>query len=210
MCDNLSPENAHLSLFLFGTDFGKEIILRADDALAGELAEKLKLEETEEPSERKKLLTEISAERKKKRKEIFAEIKDRIGRIPDLISAFSTCVKCQNCQRVCPICYCSECIFNTDTMRYEPDKYLRWLGKKGVLRMPVDTVLFHMTRMNHMITSCIGCGLCEDACPNDIPVGRIFRYLGEKVQKVFEYSAGRSIEDELPLSTFREEELDPR
>lgn len=95
-------------------------------------------------------------------------------------------------------------------MRYEPEKYLRWSGRKGTLRMPADTLLFHMTRMNHMITSCIGCGLCEDACPNDIPVGRVFKYLGEKVQAVFEYTPGRSVEDELPLATFREEELEPR
>lgn len=209
-CGGLSPEGANLSLLLFGTNFEKEIILRAEDSFAGELSQKLKLEETNEPSGRKEALSKISAEREKKREAAFKEIKEKIDKAPNLISLFSTCVKCQNCQRACPICYCFECIFDTDTMRYEPEKYLSWAGRKGTLRMPADTLLFHMTRMNHMITSCIGCGLCEDACPNDIPVGRIFKYLGEKVQAVFEYTPGRSVEDELPLATFREEELEPR
>ncbi|MFQ5906073.1 MAG: 4Fe-4S dicluster domain-containing protein, partial [bacterium] len=210
ICGGMNPESADVSLLLFGTDSEKEIILRVEDALADEVSQKLKLEETNEPSGRNEALLKVSAEREEKRNVIFKEIKEKTGDVLSLISLFSACIKCQNCQRACPICYCSECIFDTDTMRYEPQKYMRWSCKKGTLRMPADTLLFHMTRMNHMIASCIACGLCEDACPNDIPVGRIFRCLGEKVQQVFEYTPGRSVDEELPLATFREDELEPR
>ncbi len=73
--------------------------------------------------------------------------------------------------------------------------------------MPTDTLLFHLTRLNHMVMSCVGCGLCQEACPNDIPLLRIFRLVGKRVQEVFEYVPGRSLEEELPLSVFREDEL---
>jgi formate dehydrogenase subunit beta len=78
--------------------------------------------------------------------------------------------------------------------------------KKG-LRMPSDILLFHLTRLNHMATSCVACGSCEEACPNDVPLLKIFRNVGADVQAVFEYVPGRSPEDELPLTVFREEEL---
>ena len=73
--------------------------------------------------------------------------------------------------------------------------------------MPTDSLLFHLTRLNHMAMSCVGCGLCQEACPNDIPVFRIFRMAGDKVQETFDYVPGRSLEEELPLSVFREDEL---
>jgi formate dehydrogenase subunit beta len=73
--------------------------------------------------------------------------------------------------------------------------------------MPTDTLLFHLTRLNHMVSSCVGCGLCQEACPNDVPVFSIFRTVGDKVQKVFDYVPGRSLEEVLPLATFKEDEL---
>ena len=73
--------------------------------------------------------------------------------------------------------------------------------------MPSDTLLFHLTRLNHMSTSCVGCGMCTSACPADIPVGRVFRAVGEKTQAIFDYVPGRSVEDPLPVITFREDEL---
>jgi formate dehydrogenase subunit beta len=82
-----------------------------------------------------------------------------------------------------------------------------WASRRGALRMPTDTLLFHLTRMNHMATSCVGCGLCSEACPNDIPVSRLFRLVGARTQAALEYLPGRSLDDELPLTTFREDEF---
>ena len=73
--------------------------------------------------------------------------------------------------------------------------------------MPTDTLIFHLTRLNHMSTSCVGCGMCTSACPNDIPVATAFRAVGYKTQAIFDYVAGRSLEEEVPLATFREDEL---
>jgi formate dehydrogenase subunit beta len=57
-----------------------------------------------------------------------------------------------------------------------------------------------------MVLSCIGCGLCTSDCPAELPVGRVFRAIGQQVQATFEYVPGRSVEEPLPLITFREDE----
>jgi formate dehydrogenase subunit beta len=85
---------------------------------------------------------------------------------------------------------------------------LRKAGKKGLLRMPQDTLLFHITRLNHMVSSCVRCGMCEEACPNDLPVARLFCTEAEEVQKIFDYIAGKDPKAALPLATFKEKELE--
>jgi formate dehydrogenase subunit beta len=58
-----------------------------------------------------------------------------------------------------------------------------------------------------MSTACIGCGQCSNACPNQIPVMELFRTIAHFTQASFDYEAGRSLEDEPPLSVFREKEF---
>jgi formate dehydrogenase subunit beta len=59
-----------------------------------------------------------------------------------------------------------------------------------------------------MSTACVGCGQCSNACPNDIPVMELFRTIAQGTQLAFGYEAGKSIDQEPPLSTFREDEFD--
>ena len=61
-----------------------------------------------------------------------------------------------------------------------------------------------------MAVSCVGCGMCEQACPAKIPLLALFKGVGEDLQKVFEYSPGKSMKDPLPLVVYREEELEPQ
>jgi len=49
--------------------------------------------------------------------------------------------------------------------------------------------------------------MCEDACPQDIPIGRLVSMVSAGTTDVFDYSAGSDPEDPLPLNTFKLEEL---
>jgi len=118
----------------------------------------------------------------------------------------AACVRCHNCMTVCPICYCKTCLFKSPTFDHEPMQYMNWAQRKGAYRLPADTTLFHLTRLNHMVLSCVGCGMCTSDCPAELPVGLVFRAIGQEVQEAFDYVPGRSVEDPLPMITFREDE----
>ena len=91
---------------------------------------------------------------------MIAESTRTMNNINEFLKELEYCRKCNNCQRACPICYCCECIFDSDLFDHSPEKYLEWVEKKGVIRIPTDTLMFHMTRMAHMALSCVGCGQC--------------------------------------------------
>jgi formate dehydrogenase subunit beta len=203
MCEYPVPQGVDLALGLIGMDTTNEVLITASD----ELAEKLGLTPAEAPAARQEAVDGLVAERTAERDRRFAEFRQRVTDMPGLLAEFSRCIRCHNCMIACPICYCKECIFRTATFDHASAQYFRWAARKGSIRMPTDTLIFQLTRLNHMATSCVGCGMCESACPNDLPVATIFRAVGEKVQALFDYVPGRSLEEELPVATFREDEL---
>jgi formate dehydrogenase subunit beta len=203
MCEYPVPQGVDLALSLIGVDTTSEILITASD----ELAEKLELSPAEVPAARQEAVDGLVTARTAERDRRFAEFRQRVADMPSLLAEFSRCIRCHNCMVACPICYCKECIFRTATFDHASAQYFRWANRKGAIRMPTDTLIFQLTRLNHMATSCVGCGMCESACPNDLPVATIFRAVGEKVQALFDYVPGRSLEEELPVATFREDEL---
>jgi formate dehydrogenase subunit beta len=196
---------------LLGVDPGKQILIEASE----DMAEKLGLEAAEGPSAgsgqspagRKEVIERLIAERTAERDRVFATFRERVTDMDGLLAEFSTCIRCYNCMGACPICYCKECIFRTPTFDHASPQYFRWAERKGSIRLPTDTLLFHLTRLNHMATSCVGCGMCESACPSELPVALIFRAVGQETQAIFDYHPGRSLEEEVPVATFREDEL---
>jgi formate dehydrogenase subunit beta len=203
MCEYPVPQVVDLALGLIGLDTSSEILIVASD----ELAEKLVLSPAEVPAARQEAVDALVAERMAERDRRFAEFRQRVVDMPSLLAEFSRCIRCHNCMVACPLCYCKECIFRTATFDHASAQYFRWANRRGAIRMPTDTLIFQLTRLNHMATSCVGCGMCESACPNDLPVATIFRAVGEKVQALFDYVPGRSLEEELPVASFREDEL---
>jgi len=206
-CEHPIPDNADLLIGLLGVDTNDHLLLKANTPKGEALLDEMKLPGTKEPEGRKKAVDGLVAKRTAYRDQMFEEASEATADIEKLTSYFSDCVNCYNCRVACPVCYCKECVFVTDVFDHEPSQYLQWATRKGAIKMPTDTVFYHLTRLAHMSTACIGCGQCSNACPNNIPVMEIFRTVSHYTQKAFGYEAGKSVDDEPPLSVFREDEF---
>ena len=195
LCNHFTADSADLSIAWIGSNL-KELILEARSEEFRSLIPDY--QELSEFPQRTEKIDEVMNTREKNRDEALA----------DILPFMDRCIRCYNCREVCPICYCKECLLKPEKMGYTPERYIGRAIKKGQIKMPVDTLLYHLTKMNHMASSCVGCGLCEQACPMNIPLGRIYSLVGQDVQALFDYEAGRSLDEELPVIIFREEELE--
>jgi formate dehydrogenase subunit beta len=201
MCEKPQAEGADITLELFGADLTSGIPVSLPD----EMGERLGLSAVEVEAQRPEVIEKLVRARTQVRDERFAEILERVEE-EGLEGVFASCIRCHNCMTVCPICYCKTCLFKSQVFDHEPMQYMNWARRKGAYRMPADTMLFHLTRLNHMVLSCIGCGMCTSDCPADLPVGVVFRAIGQETQQVFDYEPGRDVEEPLPLITFQEDE----
>jgi formate dehydrogenase subunit beta len=201
ICDQPIFSGAQISIELFGSHLEQEIGLSLPD----ELGERLCLKEAGSNG-RAQVIENLVAARITSRDNEFAAIRLLLEGEGGLAGVFDACLRCHNCMNACPICYCKTCVFKSQIFDHDPIHYLQQAASKGACRLPADTLLFHLTRLNHMALSCVGCGLCTAACPADLPVGLVFRAIGQRLQSVFEYAPGRSLDDPLPLVTFKADE----
>jgi len=202
-CENFRPLYADIIVSQIGRE--KPVLSFPTDK-GKEIAQSLGL--TLEEGEIYSSVSDVLLEKRKEEKENMSKrIKEEIRGIEGLVKIFDRCIACHCCSYVCPICYCKDCFFESATFDYSPMYYYNMLQDKGTIKLPVDTLLFHLGRMTHMATSCVACGMCEDVCPVNIPVARIFKTIGSDLQQLFDYLPGRDLEEALPLTTYETEEF---
>jgi len=207
-CEYPAPLSADITLCRFGSSGPGELSVLVADRVAADFDEKLPFDLQEgEPQGRENAVREEAAKRRAEKDRVLGKLKDGTDSVTKLLEALSTCVRCLNCMEACPICYCKECVFKSAVFEQKADQLLKRAAKKGAARMPADTLIFHMTRMSHMATSCVACGMCESACPNELPVASLFKSVGGELQEMFEYVPGRDPAEEPPVSAFKEDEL---
>ncbi len=90
-----------------------------------------------------------------------------------LIEQFESCGDCATCMDVCPLCDIHYPQRAEDGKFQEPE-IVRWL------------------------ISCSGCGICEQACPQHLPLTIIFNHVQTQLAEEFDYRAGNSHKDALP------------
>ena len=207
MCSRPIPIGADLGVGILSKS-SDSVPLSLSDRFANDLAQALSLEITEsEPEGRAAAIEALVAERRAYRNKALGGFTEETASIDGLMRALSACIGCRNCMSVCPICYCKECVFASTVFEHRPDQFLARARRKGALRVPTETLMFHLTRLSHMGTSCVGCGVCESACPNDVPVASLFNSLGEKLQEMFDYVPGEDPAADPPVAAFKEKEL---
>ncbi len=100
---------------------------------------------------------------------------------------FSKCVKCYGCRDICPMCFCKECSLECEDLISKGD-------------LPVDIPVFHLTRAMHMADRCVDCGLCDEACPSDIPLRLLYKKTSQIMNTEFGFTSGINKNERSPLS----------
>ncbi|WP_054702506.1 hypothetical protein [Desulfosarcina cetonica] len=207
-CVHPVPATADIAVEWFGTAPAMDLTARAGTENGQTILSALELSLAEmAPQARKTALDGLLKRHRQYRDEKNAVLADTVDSLPGLSTYLADCVNCYNCRVACPVCYCTTCVFTTDTFRHEPFQYLQWARRKGSVKMPTDTLFFHLTRMAHMSCACVGCGQCTNACPNEIPLSDLFAYVARHTQATFGYAAGMDIEARPPMSEFEAEEF---
>ncbi len=205
LCETPAAWDAELAMHWIGVEDG--LLLEAREA--GWLPPSA--QPVEDPPARAASLEQLKSARHAVRQAALDAMEARMhpasGASPGLMLEFEPCQRCHNCTVACPICYCKECLFRTDTFQHEPRRYFGWADRKGAARLPGDTLTFQLTRLCHVTTSCVGCGMCTSACPAELPVDLLFQTVARRTQALFDYVPGRSVQDPLPPATFERKEF---
>ncbi|MEF2146006.1 MAG: 4Fe-4S binding protein [Desulfovibrionaceae bacterium] len=207
-CEYPTADVADVTIGVIGVDLHDAMPVIANTARGEALIAELGLSDWEPHEPRDAALRLAVDKRTAYRDGMFEETSARTSSIADLARYLSGCVNCYNCRVACPVCYCKECVFVTDVFDHKPWQYLGWAKQKGMLKMPTDTVFYHLTRLAHMSTACVGCGQCSNACPNDVPVMELFRTVAARTQEGFSYVPGRNMDEPPPLSVFAKDEFE--
>ena len=209
-CQFPTPLGADLELMLLGSNTSEGLTVSPLTQRGAEVLADLGAEKVEAQKYREEAIARLVERRKAFRDELLGRVEKELLPLESLLKELSRCINCYNCRDVCPVCYCKSCVMDSSTMEHPSEQYLRWVKRKSMVKMPVDTLFYHMTRMAHMSTSCVGCGQCSSGCPMGIKVAEIFMAVSRRTQRLLDYVPGRSLDEPIPLATFREEELEPR
>lgn len=204
ICTRFMPNHEDLSFCLIGMDVRQSIGLSAQTETGVSIVKQLGMETGEEPSGRKAALEGMLSVRETAKAAAFEATKDKTDSIEKLQHYFADCLNCHNCRVACPVCYCRECVFLTDVFAHDPETLLRRAGKKGMVKLPADTTMFHLTRMAHIAHACVACGHCSSVCPSHIPVADVFIRAAGEIQSLYDYEPGRDIAEAIPLLVFDE------
>lgn len=108
---------------------------------------------------------------------------------------FDKCIRCYACRQACPLCYCEVCVVD----KTQP----RWIESSA---HPVGNLGWHLIRAFHLAGRCTGCGECDRACHQNIPLSLLNMKMGKEIFELYGYRAGMDTEAKPPLTEFKMED----
>ena len=174
------------------TEKGSVLVEKAIDA--GALIVEIPDDEALKEREKKEKQAVEMAQKWEKRDLNFLRRLSYEDRLKYWLGYFNRCIKCFGCRDVCPLCYCQECYL-------EPARGFVQGGETP------PHMMFPLVRLAHVADSCVNCGQCQDACPMEIPLTRLYHMLNRELSSMFGYVPGLDVGDYPPLTIVTPEEL---
>jgi formate dehydrogenase subunit beta len=177
MCERPAPRGADVTLGFIGVDASKELLVIAADESADvrlKLCEVTQREATErEVVRREATLTNIIAKHNDYTEQELSRLEMSFGGLAGALTMLAACTECRSCLQACPL--------------YD-----------GELDDPSLSLVGQLSAVSRWLVSCSGCGMCEESCPNNVPLSVVARALSRPLRAKFDYTPGRSVEEKLP------------
>lgn len=152
MCASPAPQATDLSLGLLGLPSSELILVTARDpetALRLHLAE---ITDGEAPeavvADRESMCTTIAERRERTRERMVEALTGVPATVQELVAHLTACVPCKECLDACAL-------------------YAGELSTPGLSQAEI------IERVSRRIIACAGCGMCEQACPQHLPLAAI-------------------------------------
>jgi formate dehydrogenase (coenzyme F420) beta subunit len=175
ICEWPIPTGADLSIGLFGQDSREQILLiTSSEAAASQLMlEQLTNELTDEAALRRRNSTAMMVMDRRSAQLTYKN--PNSGRDPyNILAAFARCSMCTDCLDACPL--------------YDGE-LAGMLGVPGV-GSSVAPLLVNLVGVSRWLASCSGCGLCQDACTQDVPLLNIVMAINHRIRSELNYFPG--------------------
>ncbi len=184
ICDCGAPCQTDILIGTIGTAEHQFLLVRAEDQgvdarlRLGELTDQMATEQ--QIKRHKKALKSLTAKRTRRRRKLTLSTRQQSTDFGTLLSLLARCTLCADCLDACPL-YQGELadllgVSNPQSRRKPP--LSEWVG------------------VSRWMASCIGCGLCEEACSRGVPLTLILSGLSRRIHKSLRYVPG---DPDLPL-----------
>lgn len=179
MCISPEASGADLNIGVLGIPVRQYLIIHARDEST---AQRFNLQEiVKDPADpsllnqHKHMVAKLSERNARTRERVTQSLLDFLPQDVDgLADHLKDCEPCQACLDNCPICSI-DFPQREESGKYKRQSLMRWL------------------------ISCSGCGICEQSCPNHLPLSIILGHIHDQLAEKYNYTAGRSIEEPIPI-----------
>lgn len=162
MCLHPEAQESDVVICLLGLPVSEAILVRTRDQM---VAERLRMDQiTSGPADpahlaqHDQLLEKLSERRERTMERMLNNLgQDVPSDITELIALLESCAPCRECLDACPI-YSLEVANSPDGKTLTREGAIRWM------------------------MSCVSCGMCEQACPQDMPLPAVIRRIRQNIQ----------------------------
>ena len=178
LCDWPAPVGADVTIGVLGVETDRHLLIIVRDESVDQKLGVREITPTLAPEDvrvrRETAVAAIAEKRARQRDRLCASLPSSLADLGSALSPFVNCSLCGHCLQACPL--------------YDGE-LAGLLGPEGHAGSQ-RPLLGELVQVARWLSSCSGCGICEDVCPNHVPVMSLVCSLSHRLQEGLNYRPG--------------------